>query len=208
MRDAAAVCREIPSIREIVMKQICIRNLDEAGDVIYSELQNGFYVETAEGASIRTFLTEFCGIPENYIKEKIKTIFYNSSPVDDLDSVKISERSVCAVSGAMPGIVGAMMRIGSPYAPMRESITGRGGDAAASGREVLVKLKLFNVVLKDLGRGFISRGVILDRDAVLRVINRTEAAHGSAFSFTVDDSSMTSSKSRNLADEMYIIKPA
>ncbi|HPS59414.1 MAG TPA: hypothetical protein PK514_15025 [Spirochaetota bacterium] len=188
------------------MKRICIKNLPEAGELLYSELQNGFYMEAAEGTSIRSFLTNSCGIPESYIKDKIKTIFHNNNPVDSLDSVKVSNGSVCAVSGAMPGLVGAMMRMGSPYASMRESITEKGEDISATGKTVFVKLKLFNVILGDLGQGFISGGVIFDRDDVVRIINKIAVKHGSSFSFKVDDLSFNSSKSGKLSDEKYIIK--
>lgn len=188
------------------MKRICIKNLPEAGELLYSELQNGFYIEAAEGTSIRSFLINSCGIPESYIRGKIKTIFHNSNPVDNLDSVKVSRGSVCAVSGAMPGLVGAMMRMGSPYASMRESITEKGENIRVTGTSVFVKLKLFNVILSDLAQGYISGGVILDRDDVVKIINKTAARHGSSFSFTVDDSSCDSLKIGKLSDEKYIIK--
>lgn len=189
-----------------MMKKICIKNLPEACELLYAELQNGFFIEAAAGTSIRSFLTGDCGITESYIKDKIKTVFHNGNPVDNMDSVKISNGSVCAVSGAMPGLVGAMMRMGSPYASMRESITEKGEDISATGKKVFVKLKLFNVILSDLGQLFISGGVILERDDVVRIINKTAVKHGSSFSFTVDDLSFNSSKSGKLSDEKYIIK--
>ena len=111
-----------------------------------------------------------------------------------------------AISGAMPGIVGAMMRIGSPYAPMRESITERDKDITVTGKPVFVKLKLFNVILKDLGGGFIFSGITLDSGDILRIIKKIETMHCSVFSFTVDGLSLNSSETGGFSDEKYIIR--
>ncbi|PKL18889.1 MAG: hypothetical protein CVV49_03805 [Spirochaetae bacterium HGW-Spirochaetae-5] len=125
------------------------------------ELQTGFSISAKEGVTIYSFLTGYCGISDEYISGKVKTIMIDGGPVDDIFNTKIHDKGVCALSGAMPGIVGAMMRIGSPYAAMRESITVKPEGGDESGREILVDVKLFNVILADKGADFLKRGILL-----------------------------------------------
>ena len=137
-----------------------------------TELQKGIYIPSREGESIYSFLTDFCGISGDYISRKIKTVMIDAGPVDDIFKTCISEGGVCALSGAMPGIVGAMMRIGSPYAAMRESITVKPGRSLITGKEILISLKLFNIVLLDLGPYFLKRGILLEKGRVLDIFTR------------------------------------
>ena len=183
-----------------------IRDISEAYDILFYELQNGFYVKAPGGVNIYSFLSDYCGIADSYIKEKIKTIFHNGNPVDHPEGVKLSEGSVCAISGAMPGLVGAMMRMESPYAAMRMSITEHGGTVSSSTGEIYVRLKLFNVILSDIGGNFVSSGAVFDLDDTIRIIKKIEISHGSPFSFTVDDIYLSSSDTGRLTDKKYRIK--
>lgn len=139
------------------------------------EFQNGFFVYSIQGKSIFEFLTEDCFITKEYISEKIKTIMINGSPVDDIFETKISEGSVCALSGALPGILGAMMRMGSPYAAMRESITAKTNEPIASNKEIAVLVKFFNLVLHDLRADFLKRGILLEKRRVYELFVKNES---------------------------------
>ncbi len=191
-----------------MIKKIIIKNIPEAADIIFYELQGGFYIETLSGTTIISFLTKSCDIPESYIIDKIKTIFHNGNPVDDIKTVKLYEDSVVAISGAMPGIVGAMMRIGSPYAPMRESITDKGATEGVIGEMIPVKLKLFNVILSDHGKRFTENGVIFERETIHRLIRKCEYAAGKKFLISIDNESLESSYVEQLTDEKYLISSA
>lgn len=136
------------------------------------ELQTGFSISSKEGVTIYSFLTDYCGISGEYISEKIKTIMINGGPVDDIFHTKIHHGGVCALSGAMPGIVGAMMRMGSPYAVMREGITVKPEGSEESGREILVDLKLFNVILADKGIYFLKRGILLQEKRIINLFKK------------------------------------
>jgi hypothetical protein len=61
----------------------------------------------------------------------------------------------------MPGLVGATMRRGGRYALFRGSITYRETGAACEAEEGLVRLKLFNLLLDELGGGFLKRGILV-----------------------------------------------
>jgi len=172
------------------MKKIYI-DIPEFRDILFYELQSGFYLISLDGVSVRTFLKDFCHIPQDYIKDKIKTIFHNGNPVDNLDAVYVRDGSTLALSGAMPGLVGAMMRIQSPYAVMRDTITDKGGEVKSSGKDICVRLKLFNVVLNDLGFDFIERGIILDKTDLLRILKKLPGFSTKGFVLKTDDLPMT-----------------
>jgi hypothetical protein len=136
------------------------------------ELQKGFYIPACEGKSLYSFLNEDCGISEEYISRSIKTVLIDGGPVDDIFNTKIKDGGACALSGAMPGIVGAMMRIGSPYAPMRESITVKPDKTDLSGKLINFELKFFNIVLTDMGLPFLKNGILLKKERVFELFTK------------------------------------
>jgi len=136
------------------------------------ELQKGIYIPSNEGKTIYSFITEDCGISDGYISEKIKTMLIDGGPVDDIFNTTIKDGGVCALSGAMPGIVGAMMRIGSPYAAMRESITVKPDNSSGSKKEIKFGLKLFNTILSDKGRDFFKHGILIEKKRISELFER------------------------------------
>ncbi len=130
----------------------------------YSLLQRGFFLETETGISLHEFLSGVCSIGEEYIKNRIKTVFLDGHPVDDFKKAVIRDGNVLSLSGPMPGLVGATMRAGGFYSSFRSGITYREeGKGEESGRG-LIYLKLFNIVMSDLGRDFLGRGIICTGD--------------------------------------------
>ena len=105
------------------------------------------------------FLYSQLGLSKDYIKGRISTVFLDSKPVDNLDESLIKDGSTLALSGSMPGLMGAIMRSGSTYSSMRHSITHREEDDKLNHAEGIIKLKLFNVILADLGMDFLKKGV-------------------------------------------------
>jgi len=118
----------------------------------------GFWVNAAVGVSIRDVLCRQLGVSDDYLDNRVQTLFLDGKPVDDVDSAIVPDGGVLTLSAAMPGLVGATFRKGGHLAPMRESITCEPGDDACEldGR---VKLKLFNVVARELGPGFVKMGI-------------------------------------------------
>jgi hypothetical protein len=133
-------------------------------------LQSGFQVRVLVGGSVRELLCNQLGLPSDYVEDRIRTLFLDSRPVDDMDHAIVEDGSVLALSGALPGLVGATMRRGGYYGCLRDSITYRApfaNVAANPGSAVgTITIKLFNLVLKDLGPHFLSRGVLLPANAV------------------------------------------
>ncbi len=125
-------------------------------------LEQGFMVKTQVGCSIKTLLCQQLGLSPEYLDERIQTIFLDSKPVDDVDRSIIRDGSTLALSAAMPGLVGATFRKGGYYASMRSQISHKGETESESLHEGTIFLKLFNILLKDLGPSFLRRGVRID----------------------------------------------
>jgi hypothetical protein len=125
-------------------------------------LQKGFTQKTEVGCSLRELLAERFGISAEYIENRIQTVFLDGKPVDDMDAAVIRDGAVLALSSAMPGLLGAIMRKGGYYSRMRSPI-GQGTDGDAPRRaDGQVIVKLFNLTVRDLGPLFLERGIRID----------------------------------------------
>ena len=122
-------------------------------------LGQGVYLEVQVGCSLKDLLCNQLGIPTEYVDSRIQTVFLNAKPVDDVAEAVPGPGAVIALSAAMPGLVGAVMRKGGHYAALRQSISyGRSSECPAAARST-VRLKLFNLVAAELGPPFLNRGV-------------------------------------------------
>lgn len=123
-------------------------------------LQQGFMLKALVGCSIKSFLTKEIGISPDTL-ERIQTIFLDGKPVDDLDTATIKDGSSLALSAAMPGLVGATLRRGGAYASFRNTITYHEAGAQCITGEGFVQLKLFNVLMDELGPDFLRKGILV-----------------------------------------------
>lgn len=133
--------------------------------VWFSLLQQGFLVEAQLGHSLMNVLSEQIGLSPDYLEERVQTIFMDGKAVDSLETARVSEGCVVALSAAMPGFVGAAFRRGGYYAVMRSSTTYRlesGGRAEIRGH---FTLKLFNLLADELGEFFFTRGILIESKA-------------------------------------------
>lgn len=130
---------------------------------LFSELfMSGVFIKTnLIGESVYDFLLYELELDNDFINNRIGTIFINGMPVDDLFSSKLVNESHIALSSAMPGLVGAILRRGSPYAVMREDITFKctQKDYTTYG---FILLKLFNLLINDIGKKILQKGIFLE----------------------------------------------
>lgn len=124
-------------------------------------MQKGCVVKIHTGCTLSDLLCNQFQISTDCIKNEIKVIFLDKSPVDDLDSAIIKDGGVLALSAAMPGVVGAAMRRDG-LSWMRNSITYHENDHKHEKQEGIVHVKLFNQVMVDLGESFLRRGVYIN----------------------------------------------
>ena len=130
-------------------------------------LQQGFRVKAQVGSSIKKMICEQFAVSPEYIEERIKTIFLDGKPVDDVDTATVKDGSVLALSAAMPGLAGATLRRGGYLASLRSQITHREDKMAISPGEGLVVLKLFNLLLNELGPIILNKGIYIRREDFL-----------------------------------------
>jgi len=118
-----------------------------------------FKVKVKTGTDLKTLVCDQLGVHETYFEDRIQTIFLNSKPVDDVNTAVINDGAILALSAAMPGLVGATFRKGGRYSWMRKSISYEKETTDTRETHGWVTLKLFNLVLKELGPDFLERGV-------------------------------------------------
>jgi hypothetical protein len=141
--------------------RLCLVMAESRMTPLFLILQQGFLLRVHVGCSLNMFLTEQIGLSPEYIMEKIQTIFLDGRPVDDLHGAIIKDGSSVALSAAMPGLVGAAMRRGGIYSTLRDSITYQETGNQGVLREGTVHIKLFNLLMKDLGPRFLKQGILL-----------------------------------------------
>jgi hypothetical protein len=132
--------------------------------IFFPLFQSGVGVEVELGCSIQELLTDQFGITADYVSGRITTIFLNSKAVDKADTAIIRDHDVLALSGAMPGLVGATMRSGGYYAVMRGAMTYGDDRVIPVGQRGVITLKLFNLLLEELGPRLLRRGCLLRAD--------------------------------------------
>jgi hypothetical protein len=138
-------------------------------------LQKGVWLRVQAGCSVASLLTEQFGIAEDYIVERITTLFLDFKPIDDLETAYVNDGSTLALSSAMPGLVGTTMRRGSHLAAMRGDIScpTRQPSLSVMGR---IRIKLFNLVMAELGETFLAHGVFLTYGELNNVLSEMDAS--------------------------------
>jgi hypothetical protein len=128
-------------------------------------LQKGFLVAIPTGSTIKHMLCDYYDVDENYLENRIQTIFLDGKPVDDVDKTMVKNGSNVALSAAMPGLVGSTFRRGGVLASFRSGITYKQEEPASNTPEdVLVSIKLFNLLVNELGFQFLRNGIIIKRE--------------------------------------------
>jgi len=129
--------------------------------------QSGALLKVQVGASIRNLLCEQLSLDKTYVDKRISTIFLNSQPVDDIDKAIIKSDDTLALSSAMPGLIGATLRRDSHLAPLRDTITFKKYRSDGIQAYGLIHLKLFNLILEEVGPFLLQRGVMMKFEDVI-----------------------------------------
>jgi hypothetical protein len=124
-------------------------------------LQRGVRLRCRVGCSVEVYLKDELGVGPGTI-EKIQSIMLDGKAVDDIGSAVIHDGSTLALSAALPGLVGATLRRGSMYSSFRSGITYHEAKPACLPVEGLVSIKLFNLLMAEMGPGLLRRGVFVN----------------------------------------------
>lgn len=130
-------------------------------------LQQGVTIRSRIGCNISAFLKEEIGADAETI-DKIQSVILDGKPVDDLASAVIKDGSVIALSAAMPGLVGATLRRGGAYSSFRSAITYHETGHECVHGEGFVQIRIFNLLMAELGPGLLQKGVIIKSEDFIR----------------------------------------
>lgn len=141
------------------MIRISVENAEEHNIGIL--LQKGVYVEKPDAITVSGFICLLLDITPEEAAASVRTIFLDNKVVDDPVGRQM-EGDHLVLSGAMPGLVGAMLRSGSPYGAMRASITAEGVTNRSSQNKV--RLKLLNTVLSKYKQRLVDHGFWIEKE--------------------------------------------
>jgi hypothetical protein len=123
--------------------------------------RTGVGVAVRVGCSLEELLCGQFQLEASYVDRRITTIFLDGKPVDAVGSERIRDGSTLALSAAMPGLAGAILRRGGPMASLRGNIAVEESGTGAPEGDGVITLKLFNLLGPELAPGFLRRGVLL-----------------------------------------------
>lgn len=126
----------------------------------------GVFLDGTVGCSIRDLLCGQYAVAGDYLDNRVQTVFLNGKAVDDVDQSMVTDGAVLALSAAMPGLAGATLRKGGHLAAMRSQISHAKEAACTAGGMGRITLKLFNLVLRELGPHFLAIGVRCRGEAI------------------------------------------
>ena len=109
--------------------------------------------------NLRELMCRQIGLAEDYLENRVQTVFLNGHPVDDVDRATVGEGATVALSAAMPGLAGAVLRKGGVLATLRKNITYRNDASARETCEGKVIVKLFNMTTREVGPLLLARGI-------------------------------------------------
>lgn len=154
------------------MKNLCLSIQPSLIHRFYEILQSGFFVKCQTGISINALLSRELGLNPRYVNERITTVFLDGSCVDNIERAVIKEGSTLALSSAMPGLAGATLRRDSVYATLRSSITYEEKDDICRDAEGIIRVKLFNLLIDELGPVFLQRGIMVNTDEMIHFLKK------------------------------------
>ncbi len=142
-------------------------------------LQKGFTLQGHAGVSVRAFLQEALGYDNCLIDESVRTIFLNSSPVDDIDQAHLKEGDRLALGSAMPGLVGICMGRDNPYKSFRSDISVKEENIDESALLIKVFVKIFSLLAVDTGVDVLKRGIFINAELLAGFLeDRMELVRG------------------------------
>ena len=153
----------------IVLGEILIQDIQidiESRDlsVFWGVFAYGFKLTIHPGITMHDLLCRQIGITETYLIERIQTVFLNGKAIDDIFDKTVKDKDVIALSAAMPGLVGAVLRKGGILSPLRSDYASEQNTGTLSNRPGQIRLKLFNLIASELGSDFLKQGIRINGD--------------------------------------------
>ena len=132
-------------------------------------LQRGFVLPVSGTISIAELLMGLPGFNEEYIRDRVQTIFVNGL-AEDNTSRELVAGDALALSAAMPGLAGAIFRRGGQHASLRTrpvAVNHSGTDQSG-----YITLKLFNMIATETGPRLLQTGILIKGKTLARFLER------------------------------------
>jgi len=163
LRETYMKDQHTPDMTADSVLHICLTGDFTLAKEFYVVLQAGFSIECQIGTSIEHLFYDQLKFNHHLVEKRIHTIFLNGKPVDDIATSMVYDGSTLALSSAMPGLVGATLRRKSPLASFRQSISTLQESRDTEKTSGYIKIKLFNILLEELGPFFLKMGIFIQR---------------------------------------------
>ena len=152
----------------------------------------GVAIKASLACNLRELLCQQVGVAPEYLDNRIQTVFLDGQPVDDVDKTTVENGATIALSAAMPGLVGAVLRKGGTLAGLRKGITYRCGTVGQAACDGSVTVKLFNMTTREVGPLLLKYGIMIQGDELLDIIGGwAEALRRGCRDIQLDDSSIS-----------------
>lgn len=133
-----------------------------------SLLSGGVEVELTVNIDVRTLVTRELGMEDDYLENRIRTVFLDGSPVDDVDEAIVRPGQQLTLCTALPGAMGICMRRNSPLKAYRPGITHcEDCDQLVDPEPGKITLKYFNFIAREQGAKLLAHGVVLPAQTLL-----------------------------------------
>lgn len=144
------------------MRKIDDENCD--GIFLTSELQKGVWMEFRPGETVTAFIQRVLSLDYDRMKGEVQTLILNNGCVDEPDSTELIPGDTLVLSGAMPGLVGAMLRSDSPIKAMRQTLSRDASSRRLPVEGNRIRLKLFNTILSQYKERILSLGFYMEEE--------------------------------------------
>ena len=123
-------------------------------------MEQGFSVRIEEGGSVQDVLCRQLGVPEDYLRDRVQTVFLNGKAVDDETTAEVAGGDRLALSASMPGLAGATLRKGGFFSGFRSAISHKSREQSPTGKKrAAISVKLFNMIAAEIAPLFLQRGI-------------------------------------------------
>jgi hypothetical protein len=148
---------------------LCLRTTKNAAPKTATLLQRGFVLPVTDTISIAELLMGLPGFNQEYIRDRIQTIFVNGL-AEDNTSRELSAGDILALSAAMPGLAGAIFRRGGQHASLRTRPAEL--NPFESDQSGYITVKLFNMIATETGPQLLQTGILIKGKTLARFLDR------------------------------------
>ena len=134
-------------------------------------LQSGFFLDVPQKTSIGELLASLPGFSQDYITERVQTIFLGGLPADDIDQQLRGIDGVLAISAAMPGLAGAIFRKNGLHASLRTTAEQVPLAAPQTDTPIKIRLKLFNMIAVEKGEEILDNGCTITASSLKKFLD-------------------------------------